>query len=167
MQRGKIFWFTGLSGSGKSTLAKAFQIKLRQQGKQVELLDGDDLRKTICAGLGFSREDRNTNVRRIAFIAELLARNGITVLISVLSPYKAIRNEVIQQLKALEIFVDAPLEVLIQRDTKGLYAKALAGEIQNFTGISDPYEAPEQPDLHLRTDILSITECLTELERLC
>ena len=154
---GRVVWFTGLSGAGKSTLATALFEELTARGEAVELLDGDAVRENLSKGLGFSREDRDTNVRRIAFVAGLLAKHGVTVLVSAISPYAETRREVLASLpNALEVFVDAPLEVVTERDVKGLYLKALAGEIPHFTGVSDPYEAPENPDLHLRTDRISV-----------
>lgn len=161
---GRVVWLTGLSGAGKSTLASALYAELTARGVPTELLDGDAVRENLSRGLGFSREDRDTNVRRIAFVAGLLARHGVTVLVSAISPYAATRREVLSGLPgALEVFVDAPLEVVTGRDVKGLYRRALAGELPHFTGVSDPYEAPEQPDLHLRTDRISVEEGVREL----
>ena len=161
---GRVVWFTGLSGAGKSTLAGALKAALDAHGLSVELLDGDAVREHLSKGLGFTREDRDTNVRRIAFVAGLLARHGVTVLVSAISPYRETRGEVLADLpNALEVFVDAPLEVVTARDVKGLYLRAIAGEIPHFTGVSDPYEVPLQPGLHLRTDRLSEAECLTRL----
>jgi adenylylsulfate kinase len=161
-----VIWFTGLSGAGKSTLATALYQALTAAGEKVELLDGDAVRENLSKGLGFSKADRDTNVRRIAFVAGLLARHGVTVLVSAISPYRDTRNEVLAGFeRASEVFVDAPLEVVTERDVKGLYLKAIAGEIAHFTGVSDPYEAPLSPDLHLRTDLKSIDACLLELLR--
>ena len=161
---GRVVWFTGLSGAGKSTLASALYERLQAAGERVELLDGDAVRENLSKGLGFSKADRDTNVRRIAFVAGLLARHGVTVLVSAISPYRDTRDEVLATLpNPTEVFVDAPLEVVTDRDVKGLYLKAIAGEIAHFTGVSDPYEAPLTPDLHLRTDQKSIDACLTEL----
>ncbi|WP_261664150.1 adenylyl-sulfate kinase [Deinococcus sp. Marseille-Q6407] len=161
---GRVVWFTGLSGAGKSTLATALYDELTARGEAVELLDGDAVRENLSKGLGFSREDRDTNVRRIAFVAGLLAGHGVTVLVSAISPYADTRREVLASLpNALEVFVDAPLEVVTERDVKGLYLKALAGEIPHFTGVSDPYEAPENPDLHLRTDRISVEDGVGQL----
>lgn len=161
---GRVVWFTGLSGAGKSTLAQALYAELRQRGVRVELLDGDAVRENLSKGLGFTREDRDTNIRRIGFVAGLLAKHGVTVLVSAISPYADTRREVLSALpSALEVFVDAPLEVVTQRDVKGLYLKALAGEIPHFTGVSDPYEAPETPDLHLRTDQISVEQGVSQL----
>ncbi|CAM3577379.1 adenylyl-sulfate kinase [Deinococcus frigens] len=161
---GRVVWFTGLSGAGKSTLAAALHTELTARGGAVELLDGDAVRENLSKGLGFSRLDRDTNVRRIAFVAGLLAKHGVTVLVSAISPYADTRREVLADLPGtLEVFVDAPLEVVTARDVKGLYLKATLGEIQHFTGVSDPYEAPETPDLHLQTDQLSVEEGVRKL----
>ncbi|PNY82586.1 adenylyl-sulfate kinase [Deinococcus koreensis] len=163
---GQVVWFTGLSGAGKSTLAGALHAELQARGVAAELLDGDAVRENLSRGLGFSREDRDTNVRRIGFVAGLLAKHGVTVLVSAISPYADTRREVLASFpRALEVFVDAPLDVVTQRDVKGLYLKAIAGEIAHFTGVSDPYEAPENPDLHLRTDRISVRQGLDELLR--
>jgi bifunctional enzyme CysN/CysC len=150
---GLTVWLTGLSGSGKSSIARAVHTELLSQGIRAELLDSDDLRRTLNSDLGFSKRDRDENVRRIGFIATLLARNGIVALVSAISPYRSTREEVRQLTRAfLEVFVDAPLEICEQRDPKGLYKQARAGEIQGFTGIDDPYEKPLQPDVHCFTD---------------
>ena len=163
MSNGTLIWLTGLSGAGKTTITQALSPRLNALGHQVEILDGDAVRETLSKGLGFSKEDRDTNIKRIGFVANLLAKHGVTVLVSAISPYRDARREVLLEaqkngVKALEIFVDAPLEVVTTRDTKGLYKKALAGEILHFTGVSDPYEAPLEPDLHLRTDVLSLEQ---------
>jgi len=161
---GIVVWFTGLSGAGKSTLARALEQKLAQAGQKVELLDGDEVREHLCKGLGFSRQDRDTNIRRIGFVANLLAKHGVIVLVSAINPYRQTRREVLGQApRSLEVFVDAPLETVQARDVKGLYAKALKGEIANFTGVSDPYEPPENPGLHLRTDRESVEQSLERL----
>ncbi|ACO46334.1 adenylyl-sulfate kinase [Deinococcus deserti] len=161
---GRVVWFTGLSGAGKSTLASALYEELIARGEQVELLDGDAVRENLSKGLGFTKADRDTNVRRIAFVAGLLAKHGVTVLVSAISPYAETRREVLANLpNPTEVFVDAPLAVVTERDVKGLYLKALAGEIPHFTGVSDPYEAPENPDLHLRTDRISVQDGLKQL----
>jgi adenylylsulfate kinase len=158
-QPGAVIWFTGLSGAGKTTIVKHLEPILRDAGLPVEVLDGDAVRETLSKGLGFSREDRDTNIRRIGFVANLLAKHGVVVLVSAISPYRDTRREVLQAApRSLEVFVDAPLEVVSERDVKGLYKKALAGEIPHFTGVSDPYEAPLEPDVHLRTDQESLTQ---------
>ncbi|MBM7563227.1 adenylyl-sulfate kinase [Paenibacillus sacheonensis] len=157
--QGSVLWFTGLSGAGKTTTATAVLQKLRERGRRVELLDGDELRTVICKGLGFSMEDRFENVRRIAYIANLLSRNGVDVLISAISPYRAMREYAKQQIPGcVEIFVHCPLHVCEMRDVKGLYAKARSGEIKNFTGISDPYEEPLQPAVTLDSAAASLEE---------
>ncbi|ALW88598.1 adenylyl-sulfate kinase [Deinococcus actinosclerus] len=161
---GRVVWLTGLSGAGKSTLASALYAELLARGVAAELLDGDAVRENLSKGLGFSKADRDTNVRRIGFVAGLLAKHGVTVLVSAISPYADTRREVLSGLpNALEVFVDAPLDVVTARDVKGLYLKAIAGEIPHFTGVSDPYEAPEHPDLHLRTDRISVEEGVGQL----
>ncbi|AZN41831.1 adenylyl-sulfate kinase [Paenibacillus albus] len=149
---GSVLWFTGLSGAGKTTTAQSVEKKLRERGRRVELLDGDELRATVCKGLGFSREDRIENVKRIAYIANLLSRNGVDVLVSAISPYKEMREYARQHIpNYVEVYVKCPLHVCEMRDVKGLYAKARSGEIQHFTGITDPYEEPENPELTLLT----------------
>ncbi len=164
---GGIVWLTGLSGAGKSTLAAALAAALAPT-RAVELLDGDDVRTFLSAGLGFSREDRDTNVRRIGFVARLLARHGVLVIVSSISPYAATRRELRDLSRAAghpfyEIYVNAPLATVEARDVKGLYARARAGDLPSFTGISDPYEPPPAPDLELRTDLESPAESLQRL----
>jgi adenylylsulfate kinase len=150
--RGFVVWFTGLSGAGKSTLADALARHLRSSGKKVELLDGDVVRTHLSKGLGFSREDRDANVARIAFVAHLLARNGVTVLVAAISPFRHARDEARKVIgDFVEVYVAPPPEVCIARDVKGLYKKALAGEIKQFTGVSDPYEEPLAPELVIDT----------------
>ena len=152
---GYILWFTGMSGVGKTTLAEAVVEQLRG-GRPIEMLDGDEIRLYLSRELGFTKEDRNTNTRRIGFVARALARNGVIAVASTISPYADSREEV-RELSArdgvdfIEIHVDAPLDTLIERDTKGLYKKALAGELPHFTGVSDPYEPPKNPDLRVPT----------------
>lgn len=157
--RGITLWFTGMSGAGKTTIAVEVEKRLRQRGVRVERLDGDVVRESLTKDLGFSKEDRDKNIERVSFVAKLLTRQGVIVLASFISPYQAMREYARRQIgEFAEIYVDAPLQVLIDRDVKGLYKKAIAGEIANFTGISDPYEPPEQPDLHLRTDRETVAE---------
>ncbi|MDQ3916225.1 MAG: adenylyl-sulfate kinase [Actinomycetota bacterium] len=146
--RGCVIWFTGLSGSGKTTIAHAVEEKLLDAGVPIEILDGDVVRENLSKGLGFSKEDRDTNIRRIAFVAHLLQRNGTFVITAAISPYRAIRDEARAMIKDfVEVFADAPIEVCEARDVKGLYAKARAGEIKGFTGVDDPYEAPQSPEV--------------------
>jgi adenylylsulfate kinase len=151
--RGFTLWFTGLSGAGKTTIAEIVERELRNRLGTVEVLDGDIVRTNLSKGLGFSREDRDTNVLRIGFVANLLTRNGVAVIVSAISPYKEARDQVRRDIgdDFIEIFVDAPLEVCAERDVKGLYRKAFSGEIPAFTGVSDPYEPPAAPELHIRT----------------
>ena len=152
--RGFTLWFTGLSGAGKTTIAEIVERELREKFGKIEVLDGDIVRTNLSKGLGFSREDRDTNVLRIGFVANLLTRNGVGVIVSAISPFKEVRDEVRRNIgdDFLEVFVDAPLEVCADRDVKGLYKKAFSGEIPQFTGVSDPYEAPAAPELHIKTD---------------
>jgi len=157
MHKGFILWFTGLSGAGKSTLAERLVKTFKERGFRVELLDGDEVRTNLSKGLGFSKEDRDTNIRRIGYVARLLARNGVIGITAAISPYHEIRDEVRSAAKGdgvpfVEVFANASLDALVARDVKGLYKKALAGEIANFTGVSDPYEAPEHPEIEVRTD---------------
>jgi adenylyl-sulfate kinase len=163
-ERGVIIWFTGLSGSGKSTLAEALAPALRERGKRVEILDGDEVRTHLSRGLGFSREDRETNVQRIGYVAHLLQRNGTVVITAAISPYRSTRRWVRDLAKDfVEVYVAAPLEVCEARDVKGLYKKARAGEIAQFTGISDPYEPPETPELELASHELTIEQSVARL----
>jgi adenylyl-sulfate kinase len=148
METGCTLWFTGLSGSGKSTLSAMLAARFRERGLKVELLDGDIVRTHLCRDLGFGREDREENIRRIGFVCELLSRNGVIAIAAAISPYRAGRDELRARIsRFVEIYMGCPMEVLIQRDVKGLYKKALAGEIRQFTGISDPYEPPIAPDI--------------------
>jgi adenylylsulfate kinase len=163
-----VFWLTGLSGSGKSTLAIALERKLFEADHQVIVLDGDNIRHGINRDLGFSEADRHENIRRIAEIARLFAAGGYVVISSFISPTRDIRHlakTIIGAEYYLEIFVDASLETCIKRDVKGLYRKAIAGEIPDFTGISSPFEAPEIPDLHLDTNLLSVHESIEYLTK--
>ncbi len=151
--RGFTLWFTGLSGAGKTTIADIVERELNERGRRVEVLDGDIVRTNLSKGLGFSREDRIVNVLRIGFVANLLTRHGVGVVVSAISPYKEARDQVRRRVvDFVEVFVDAPLEVCAERDVKGLYKKAFSGEIKEFTGVSDPYEPPAAPDLTLKTE---------------
>jgi adenylylsulfate kinase len=152
--RGFTLWFTGLSGAGKTTISEIVEKELRQRFGKVEVLDGDIVRTNLSKGLGFSREDRDTNILRIGFVAELLTRNGVGVIVSAISPFKEARDQVRRNIGEdfIEVYVDAPLEVCAERDVKGLYKKAFAGQIGQFTGVSDPYEPPAAPELHIKTD---------------
>jgi adenylyl-sulfate kinase len=157
---GYVVWMTGLSGAGKTTIALVLVDELKKRGMKVERLDGDVVRQSLTRDLGFTAEDRKKNIERVTFVAKLLSRNGIGTVCSFISPYQAVRDNVrANTTNFLEVFVDAPLDVVIERDVKGLYQKAIAGEIPNFTGISDPFEAPQNPDIHLRTDLATVEEC--------
>ena len=152
--QGFTIWLTGLSGAGKSTLARRLETALTDRGRHVEVLDGDEVRENLSKGLGFSREDRDTNIRRIAFVADLLSRNGVPVITAAISPYREIRDEARAKMdgRFIEAYVKASVEECERRDVKGLYAKARAGEIKEFTGISDPYEPPEHAELEIHTE---------------
>lgn len=151
-QRGFTLWFTGLSGAGKTTIAQALEQELRRRGLRVERLDGDTVRQGLTRDLGFSKEDRDKNIERVTFVAKLLSRNGVAVLCSFISPYRQRRALTRQEIgDFIEVYVECPLEVCMQRDVKGLYAKAIAGEIPEFTGISDPYEPPENAEIVCHT----------------
>lgn len=153
MQQGFVLWFTGFSGAGKSTIANLVVEELRKRNVAVELLDGDEVRTHLSKGLTFSKEDRDTNVRRIGWVAGLLSRNGVGAVTAAISPYIDVRAEAREMAtNFVEVFVDAPLEEVRRRDVKGLYEKAERGEIPNFTGISDPYEPPPHPEVHVHTD---------------
>ena len=156
---GFTLWFTGLSGAGKSTLAASVSAELRGRGIPVEVLDGDEVRQNLSKGLGFSREDRDTNIRRIGYVAKLLARNGVAVITAAISPYRGIRDAVREEIGAfVEVYVRASLDECIRRDTKGLYRRALAGEIPQFTGVSDPYEEPLAAELVIDTECEEIAD---------
>lgn len=163
-QKGVTLWFTGLPCSGKSTIADAVAKELRQKGLKAERLDADIIRKHLWKELGYSKEDRNENIRRATFLAKLLTRNGIAVLTSFISPYKELRDYARREIgDFVEIFVKCPVEVCIQRDTRGMYKKALAGEIQNFTGISDPYEEPLNPEVLIESHKESLEESVAKV----
>jgi adenylyl-sulfate kinase len=171
MSGGFTLWLTGLSGSGKTTLARELEPILRERFGKVEVLDGDVVRTNLSQGLGFSKEDRDTNIRRIGFVAHLLSRNGVPVIVAAISPYREVRDEVRRQIgDFVEVHVDCSLDELTRRDVKGLYAKALRGEIAHFTGISDPYEPPLDPHVVVRSDRETVSESvdkiLTRLETL-
>ena len=162
--RGVTVWFTGLSGAGKTTISQALEAKLRAAGAKLEVLDGDIVRTNLTKGLGFSKEDRDENVRGIGFVSHLLTRNGVIVLVSAISPYREIRDQVRQRIgDFVEVFANAPVEVCEERDVKGLYKKARSGEIKNFTGISDPYEAPISPEVNCETDKESLEESVNKV----
>jgi adenylyl-sulfate kinase len=171
VSEGFTLWFTGLSGAGKSTISEIVEQQLRERGLRVELLDGDVVRTKLSKGLGFSKEDRDENVRRIGFVCQLLSRNGVAAIAAFISPYREIRDEVRAKThNFVEVYVQCPLETLIERDVKGLYKKALAGEIANFTGVSDPYEPPLNPEIVVKTNEetprQSATKILARLEEL-
>ncbi len=164
MQRGFTVWFTGLSGAGKTTIADRLEAVLRERGHRVEVLDGDVVRTHLSKGLGFSKEDRDTNIRRIAFVAHLLSRNGVAVITAAISPYRDIREEARAMIgDFVEVYAKCPIDVLAERDVKGLYKKALAGELANFTGVSDPYEEPLNAEVVVRTDLEAVDESLAKV----
>ncbi len=164
MNKGFILWFTGLSGSGKTTISLALEPELKARGCKVEILDGDVVRTNLSKGLGFSKEDRDTNIRRIGFVAHLLSRNGVVAITATISPYQAIRDEVRAiEPNFVEVYVKASLEACEARDVKGMYAKARKGEIKGFTGIDDPYEAPLNPEIICCTEKESVTECVEKI----
>ncbi|MDJ0795282.1 MAG: adenylyl-sulfate kinase [Calothrix sp. MO_167.B12] len=163
-QSGVTVWFTGLSGAGKTTICRAVEKELRIQGCQVEVLDGDVVRENLTKGLSFSKADRDENIRRIGFVADLLTRNGVIVLVSAISPYSEIRDEVRHKIgDFIEVYVNAPLNICEKRDVKGLYKKARVGEIKNFTGIDDPYEPPVNPEVECRTDRENLQESVNKV----
>jgi adenylyl-sulfate kinase len=172
--KGFTVWFTGLSGAGKTTLAQALAKDLVSRGLKLEVLDGDEVRTNLSKGLGFSKEDRDTNIRRIGYVARLLSRNGTGVIAAAISPYREVRAEVRSAIEAegvsfVEVFVKCPIDVLAERDVKGLYKKALAGEITEFTGVSDPYEEPLNPEVLVETNretiAQSVAKIISELAR--
>jgi len=155
--KGFVIWFTGLSGAGKTTLSQALAEKLRARGLKLEILDGDEVRTNLSKGLGFSKEDRDTNVRRIGYVSSLLARNDVAVIAAAISPYREVRDEVRRSISSngtafIEVFARCSINVLAERDVKGLYKKALAGELNGFTGVSDSYEEPLEPEVVVETD---------------
>src|ERR671914_2561963 len=164
-ERGCVIWFTGLSGSGKTTIAHEVENKLLEAGVPVEVLDGDVVRENLSKGLGFSKEDRDTNIRRIAFVANLLSKHGTPVITAAISPYREIRDEARELMdgRMVEAYVKASVEECERRDVKGLYKKARAGEIKEFTGVSDPYEPPENPELVLETEQQSPEESARQI----
>jgi adenylyl-sulfate kinase len=162
--KGFTIWFTGLSGAGKSTLAEALQPVLSERGHNVEILDGDIVRTNLSKGLGFSKEDRDTNILRIGFVAHLLSRNGVAVITAAISPYRDIRDQNRDLIgDFVEVYAKCSIEELTRRDVKGLYEKALRGEIQNFTGISDPYEEPLNPEVVVDTEKETMEESLANI----
>jgi adenylylsulfate kinase len=166
MQKGFTLWFTGLSGAGKTTISSRVAPILRQRGVRVEVLDGDVVRDNLSTRLGFSKKDRDENIRRIGWICEMLTRNDVATIAAAISPYREARDAVRAKVQPfVMVFCDAPLEVLAERDVKGLYKKAMAGEIKNFTGVDDPYERPEAPDVHLDTAGTTIEHCVGQVIR--
>ncbi|HYW74379.1 MAG TPA: adenylyl-sulfate kinase [Pyrinomonadaceae bacterium] len=169
-QKGFTLWFTGLSGAGKTTLAQKVLADLEERGLKLEVLDGDEVRTNLSKGLGFSKEDRDTNIRRIGYVSRLLSRNGVGVISAAISPYRDVRDEVRRLIEAegvqfIEVYVKCPIEVLAERDVKGLYKKALAGEIKEFTGVSDPYQEPLSPEITVETDRESIGQSAHKIIR--
>ena len=172
MKQGFTVWLTGLSGAGKSTIAERLGPELSKRGRNVEVLDGDEVRTHLSKGLGFSREDRDINIGRISFVASLLVKHGAAVITAAISPYADARSDARRRIgedQFVEVYVRCSLKELTRRDVKGLYAKAIAGEIQHFTGVSDPYEAPDNPDVVVDSELETVEESvgkiLTELER--
>ena len=164
MKSGFTIWFTGLSCSGKTTVSQAVARMLRERGLRVEVLDGDVVRENLSRGLGFSKADRDENIRRIAFVSKLLTRNEVATLVAAISPYRAAREAARREIgRFVEVYVNCPLEICMGRDIKGLYTRAVAGEIPAFTGISDPYEPPLSPELTLHTDKESLEESTTRV----
>lgn len=164
--KGFTLWFTGLPCSGKSTLARRVEETLLERGVNCEVLDGDEVRENLSKGLTFSKEDRDINIRRIGWVCKLLSRNGAIAIAAAISPYKKTRDEIREQHdRFVEVYVKAPVELLTERDVKGMYKKALAGEIKNFTGVSDPYEAPDNPEILVETDKESVEESANKIIR--
>lgn len=166
-QKGFTLWFTGLSCSGKSTLSKILETELRKRGRtKIEVLDGDVVRTNLSQGLGFSKEDRDTNIKRIGFVCKLLTRNGVIAISAAISPYRDVRDHNRREIgNFVEVYCKCPLEVCVRRDVKGLYKKALAGEIKNYTGVDDPYEEPLNPEVILETDKETHEESVAKIIR--
>jgi len=165
-QKSFVIWFTGLSGSGKSTIANELECKLWELNKHTYLLDGDNIRQGLNSDLGFSDKDRKENIRRVAQLAKLFTDSGLITIVAFISPFKKDREMVkalFSNKEFIEVFIDTPLEICINRDTKGLYKKALKGEIKNFTGVSSPYEKPANPDIHIKTNITNIEEATNQI----
>jgi adenylylsulfate kinase len=164
LRNGLTLWFTGLSGAGKTTLNRAVCQRLALRGFPVESLDGDEVRRHLGRGLGFSKEDRDENIRRIGYVARLLTRHGVIVLVSAISPYRAVRDEVREAIGAfVEIYVNAPVEVCEGRDVKGLYRRARNGELTGFTGVDDPYEPPLHAEVECQTNLETVEECVDKI----
>src|SRR5919198_547038 len=165
MSKGFTLWFTGLSGAGKTTLTNAILPHLLERGVKTEVLDGDEVRTNLSKGLGFSKEDRDTNIRRIGYVARLLSRNGVIAITAAISPYREVRDEVrrAHEARFVEIYVECSLDELVRRDSKGLYKKALAGEIKNFTGVSDPYEPPLQPEVTIDSSKEAVADSVDKI----
>ncbi len=162
--KGFTLWFTGLPSSGKSTLARGVEEILLERGMNVEVLDGDEVRENLSKGLGFSKEDRDTNIRRIGFVARLLSRNGVVAITAAISPYRDVRDEMRRSIgRFVEVYVSCPIDVLKERDVKGLYKKALAGEIKHFTGVDDPYEPPLKAEIVIETDRETVEESVRKI----
>lgn len=158
-RRGFVVWLTGLSGSGKTTIGRSLKTRLEELGMKVELLDGDEVRKQLSPDLGFSKNDREMHARRVVYLSKLLARNGIVTLVSLIAPYKSFRDSARKEIEDyVEVYVNTPLETCIKRDTKGLYKKALNGEITDMTGLQDPYEEPVNPEVVIETERLTVED---------
>ena len=164
MDAGCTLWFTGMSGSGKSTLSSLLATRLRERGARVEVIDGDIIRTRLCHGLGFSKADREENISRIGFVCEVLSRNGVIAIAAAISPYRACREELRSRIENfIEVYMTCPVEVLVERDVKGLYKKALSGEIEHFTGISDPYEPPVAPEVTIDSSKDSVEDSVASI----